>query len=106
MLALPNARKFFDPLTVVRLPARLDADNTARVLGFAAHDIPVLVQAKLLQPLGKPPPNGTKYFSAIAIEELRADHNWLNAATRTITQHWQRKNAAQTPRGIPEPSEV
>jgi hypothetical protein len=42
------------------LPARLDAKLTALVLGFQEHDIPVLIAAKMLKPLGKPVPNATK----------------------------------------------
>ena len=82
----------FDPLTVVRLPARLDSDHTARLLGFQRHDIPLLIQAKLLKPLGKPVPNSPKYFPATAVEELRSDHHWLDAATRAITEYWKHKN--------------
>jgi hypothetical protein len=91
MLTPTIAGKSFDPLSVPRLPARLDVDQTARLLGFAAHDIPLLVRAKLLQPLGKPAPNAPKYFSSVAIEELHSNQNWLSAATKAVSQYWKTK---------------
>ena len=96
----------FDPLTVIRLPARLDSDHTARLLGFQRHDIPLLIQAKLLKPLGKPIPNSVKYFPATTVEELRSNLSWLDAATRVLTQHWQRKNEARTPGTVSEPAQL
>jgi hypothetical protein len=36
------------------LPARLDAGQTARLLGIAPHDVPVLTGTGLLKPLGSP----------------------------------------------------
>ena len=50
-------------LNVRRLPARLNAEQTAALLGLSSHDIPVLVSAKLLRPLGKPVPNAAKWFA-------------------------------------------
>jgi hypothetical protein len=56
-----------DFLSVIRVtPARLDARETAWYLGFAAHDIPVLVSAGLLKPLGHPPAN--------AVNTMRQSH--------------------------------
>ena len=95
----------FDRLTVVRLPARLDADHTATLLGFQRHDIPLLIQAKFLKPLGKPVPNSPKYFPATAVEQLRSNHHWLEAAIRAITEFWRRKNDARGEgQGVPTAS--
>lgn len=67
-----------DFLSVMRLPpARLDVQETAWYLGFAAHDVPVLVAAGLLKPLGHPPPNGVKYFAVVTLAQLRDDPQWL-----------------------------
>lgn len=100
-----NIPRLFDPLSVQRLPARLDADQTARVLGFASHDIPILVHAKLLQPLGKPQPNAVKYFATAELEELRSDQSWLSAATKAVSQHWRVRNErGRSQRQAPEPS--
>ena len=46
-----------------RAPLRLTAEQTAWVLNCQPHDIPVLVAARLLKPLGNPLANGTKFFS-------------------------------------------
>ena len=58
-----------------------------------AHDIPILVAARLLRPLGNPPPNGTKYFSTAEVLELVKDRSWLAKITNTVCQHWQKKNS-------------
>jgi hypothetical protein len=41
-------------------PARLDSREAAWYLGFAPHDIPILVNAGLLKPLGHPPANSVE----------------------------------------------
>ena len=60
-----------------QLPARLTAEQAAWVLNCQGHDIPALVAAKLLKPLGNPPANGIKYFSTADILEQVKDRNWL-----------------------------
>lgn len=61
--------------------ARLNAKQAGDILGFQEHDIPTLVSAKLLKPLGKPSPNSTKYFAAVEIYKCFADAKWLGEAT-------------------------
>lgn len=73
-------------------PARLTVDQTAWALNFQAHDIPVLVAAKLLKPLGHPPANGIKMFYTVEVLELKKDRVWLTKATDAIHKHWQEKN--------------
>lgn len=80
----------------LKIPARLDAAQTARLLGFAEHDIPALVAARLLKPLGKPMPNAMKHFAACDIESFTQNPKWLDAATQCIYDHWKRKNARKT----------
>jgi hypothetical protein len=83
-----------DFLSVTKLiPARLDSQETAWFLGFAVHDIPILIRAGLLKPLGHPQPNGVKYFAATNLVRLREDAQWLSRATDAIAKHWQSKNA-------------
>lgn len=100
---LPNnhraSDKSDDCLSIFRLPARLDTNQTATILGFQPHDVAVLSAARLLQPLGKPSPNSTKYFAACEIEELRTNRDWLDKATRTISKHWQTKNGQKPKSG-------
>jgi hypothetical protein len=76
-----------------RLPARLTAEQAAWVLNCQPYDVPVLVAARLLKPLGNPPPNGTKYFATADVLELMADRSWLVKVTNAVNQHWQKKNA-------------
>ena len=74
------------------LPARLTAEQTAWVLNCQAHDVPVLVAAKLLKPLGNPPQNGIKYFATKEVRELMKDEKWLHRVTLAIYQHWHARN--------------
>jgi hypothetical protein len=68
-------------LNTLRLPARLNVEQTASILGFGAHDIPVLVRSRLLKPLGGGVRNCVKYFAAVEVEKLSRDKQWLDKAT-------------------------
>ncbi|MES2697760.1 MAG: hypothetical protein V4773_30130 [Verrucomicrobiota bacterium] len=74
-------------------PARLTVEQAAWVLGCQAHDMPVLIAAKLLKPLGTPAPNSIKYFSTAELLELAKDRSFLAKMTNTVSHHWQAKNA-------------
>jgi len=78
-------------------PARLTVEQTAWALNCQTHDIPVLVAARLLKPLGNPPSNGTKFFCTAEILELATDSTWLGKMTNAIYQHWRAKNSARMP---------
>ena len=78
-----------------QLPARLTAEQAAWVLNCRPHDIPPLIAARLLKPLGNPPANGIKYFATADLLEQIKDRNWLVRVSATICQHWQKKNARQ-----------
>ena len=80
-------------LTLRQLPARLTAEQAAWVLNCQPHDIPALVAAKLVKPLGNPAANSVKYFATADLLENMKDRNWLVRVTTTINQHWHRKNA-------------
>lgn len=73
------------------LPARLDVAQTAKLLGFAEHDIQVLMAARKLAPLGDPAPNAPKWFAAIEVIGLAADVDWLNKATKEVCKYWRHK---------------
>lgn len=75
------------------LPARLDASQTAWFLGFEPHEIPMLVAASLLKPLGHPARNSAKYFATEILEQLRRDEKWLARASDAISAYWQKRNA-------------
>ena len=75
------------------LPARLLAAQVAKLMNCSTEDVAILVTAGKLQALGKPKPNSVKFFSAVELIGLLADRDWLDEATKTIGQHWRRKNA-------------
>ena len=78
--------------------ARLTSSQTAKLLGFADHDVPVLVSTGLLKPLGTPMPNAPKHFALIDILGHATERDWLNRATKTLAKHWQKKNCDQRQR--------
>jgi hypothetical protein len=73
------------------LPARLDVAATAKLLGFAEHDIQVLMAGGKLTPLGDPAPNAPKWFAAVEVVQLATSREWLHKATKEITKHWKKK---------------
>jgi hypothetical protein len=76
-----------------QLPARLTAEQTGWVLNCQPHDIPALIQSRLIKPLGNPSSNGTKYFATADLLEIAKDRSWLVRMTSAISQHWQRQNS-------------
>lgn len=66
--------------------------DAAILLGFAEKDIPELVKAKLLRPLGKPVRNATKYFATLHIEACANDPKWLAKATEAMGNYWRAEN--------------
>ena len=91
-----------DLLSLKTPPARLNAEETAWYLGFAPHDIPILVTAGLLKPLGRPPRASTKYFATANLEQLRSDVKWLARASDAIVLYWQSKNGRTPMEGCAE----
>src|SRR5512136_672105 len=74
------------------LPARLHAAQVAKILNCTTDDVAILASAGKLRALGRPRPNAVKLFSTIELFTLLADREWLDEATKTIGQHWRRKN--------------
>jgi len=50
----------------------------------------------LLKPLGRPASTGVKYFSAVALEELRRHLRWLAPASGCVVQYWKSRNEMKT----------
>ena len=75
-----------------QLPVRLTAEQAGWVLNCQPHDIPALIYARLLKPLGNPSVNGTKYFATSEVLELAKDRAWLVKVTTAIITHWQKQN--------------
>ena len=78
-----------------QLPARLTAEQASWVINCQPHDVPILVAARLLKPLGNPPPNSVKFFASLELLEQIKDRAWLAKATNALNQHWQKRNAAK-----------
>ena len=78
------------------LPGRLGVLETAKLLGFAEHDIPILMATKKLTPLGDPAPNAPKWFASIEIVKFAADKEWLSKAAKEVSKHWRYKRASRT----------
>ena len=74
------------------LPARLHAEQVAKLLNCSAEDVAILASAGRLRPLGRPRPSAVKYFSTIELITLVADREWLDEVTKTISAYWRRKN--------------
>ena len=76
-----------------QLPLRLTAEQAGWVLNCQPHDIPALIHARMLKPLGNPSANGAKYFATAELLEIAKDRSWLVRMTTTINTHWQKQNA-------------
>jgi hypothetical protein len=57
--------------------------------------MPILVAARLLKPLGNPPPNGIKFFATVDVLEFTKDRSWLVKVTTAINGHWHKQNAVK-----------
>lgn len=76
-----------------QMPVRLNAEQAGWVLNCQPHDVPALIHARLLKPLGNPAANGAKYFATADILEAAKDRAWLVKMTTAINTHWQKQNA-------------
>jgi hypothetical protein len=82
----------FQLLDVRRPPGRLTIDEAGACLGFAVHEMRVLLSARHIRPLGNPLPTGCKHFSSVEIERLRCDTEWLAGASDCIAAAWHERN--------------
>jgi len=74
-------------------PERVTAEQAAWMLGFSAHEIPILIAKNLLKPLGHPAHNGPKHFLAAMLEDLRRDEKWHSKAADAVMEYWRYKNS-------------
>ena len=80
-------------LNLKTFPARLTSEQAAWLIGCQPHNLPALVAAKQLKPLGNTPVNAVKYFCTAEVLELCQDRNWLARVTTAIQNDWARRNA-------------
>jgi len=78
-----------------QLPARLTVEQVACFINCQPHDIPVLVAARLLKPLGNPANNAVKFFATVEVLERVKDQVWLAKVTNAISGNWRKQNAAK-----------
>ena len=79
-----------------RLPSRLNAEQVSALIGCNPHDIPALIRAGLLKPLGNPVPNSVKWFASCDLEEKVSDPKWCARVTTTIYDFWKSKKIPST----------
>lgn len=91
-------------LSLNLLPARLNAEQVAALLGFAPHDIPTLTARGLLKPLVKRDVKTVKYYAAVELLTLRSDIAWLAKASQSVNDHWRTKNSRRRSAAMPIPN--
>jgi hypothetical protein len=57
------------------LPARIDVETTAKLLGFTESDMQILLAVGKLTPLNDPDPNAPKWFAAVEMSRLATDQD-------------------------------
>lgn len=80
-------------LNARRLPARLLAEEAAILLGVKEHDIPALVNAGILKPLGSGPRNCVKHFHAQEVQDIAGDRKLMERLSRALLRG---RNVAST----------
>ena len=78
-----------------RPPARLNADQTADLLGFEKDNLALLTRAGLLVPLGNPTANAVKYYATVDVAAFSEDRDRLDQATAIIYARNRSKFEAQ-----------
>lgn len=81
-----------------RPPARLNADQTADLLGFEKDDLALLARAGLLVPLGNPTANAVKYYATVDVAAFCDDRDRLDQATAIVYARNRSKVATQRSR--------
>ena len=89
-----------------RPPARLNADQTADLLGFEKDDLALLARAGLLLPLGNPTANAVKYYATVDVAAFSEDRDRLDQATAIIYARNRSKFEAQKDRSPESLDEV
>jgi len=81
-----------------KFPVFMTKEKVAEALGVATHNIPPLMRAGLIKPLGRPGRYCVKHFSRDALAEKFASPEWLDKVVAAIHRHWRNKNARKRTR--------
>ena len=81
-----------------KYPVVMTKEKVADAMGVPTHNIPPLVRAGLLKPLGHPGRYCVKHFSRDALAEKFASQEWLEKVMAAIHRHWRNKNARKRTR--------
>ena len=68
-------------------------EKVAEALDIGVHNIPLLVRAGLLKPLGRPGRYCVKKFSRDELARNIVSQTWLEKVAAAIHRHWRIKNA-------------
>lgn len=79
-------------LNLEEKPFRVTMEQAGWLLGFAQHELSILIAKGLLKPLGHPAHNGQKFFLTATLEELRRDEKWFSKASDAVSEYWRHKN--------------
>jgi len=85
----PERRDF---LNLRSPPGRITVPEAAYKLGFEPDHVFILINAKMLKPLGDPPSGAMKYFLWSEIEELKNNKRWMAKATEFVRLKIKDKN--------------
>ena len=73
-------------------PGRITAAEAAYILGCEPDHIFILLGARMLKPLGKPPPGAMKFFLRVDIERKKDDAKWMDKASEIVRLKIKDKN--------------
>ena len=81
-----------------KFPVFMTKEKVAEALGIGTHNIPLLMRAGLLKPLGHPQRYCVKKFSRETLARNIADETWLDRVAAAIHRHWRIQNARKRAR--------
>ena len=84
--------------TLEKFAVFMTKEKVAEALGIGTHNIPLLMRAGLLKPLGHPQRYCVKKFSRETLARNIADETWLDKVAAAIHRHWRIQNARKRAR--------
>lgn len=86
------ARENAEFLNLRRLPACLNVQQVAALLGRHEEQVYIIIHGGLLKPLGNPQRGSVKLFPANYILELLGDRVWLEKVQRMVSRRHAEKS--------------